>query len=363
MAGLPKRNGITSWLSRLMRPRQLLRLATAMLIAVSMSYYMLYDTSVWSGSFSVLSIQQACDPVTTDTVTADTLTTDTVTTSLPTGFSLPSALPHIPSKIWQIYLAFAPDALETDTISSFVTHSPSSTYSILDVDGANALIDYVAENYPGYERIRSLYDAMSRTVVRADFLRFLILAVEGGVYSDSDTRMARPLKDWVPAKFKDRTKLIVGIEADAGDRADLVGGTTYRVQFCQWTMAGAQEHPVFWGMVDRVLDRVADKVAASVGVVGKKGVGFSNYDVLGMGGPAGWTEVLYEHLSEAAGREVSWEDLTGMREPKLFGDTLVLPIDGFATGVPHSGATYPAENYTDDAMVLHHFSGGWKTGG
>lgn len=351
MEGLPKRNGITSWLSRLMRPRQLLRLAMAMLITVSMSYYMLYDTLAWPSSFSVFTIQQACN----------LKTTDAVTTPPPTGFSLPSALPHIPSKIWQIYLAFAPDALKTETISSFVTHSPSSTYSILDVDGANALVDYVAQNYHGYERIRPLYDAMSRTVVRADFLRFLILAVEGGVYSDSDTAMARPLKDWVPAEFKDRTKLIIGIEADAGDRTDLIGGTTYRVQFCQWTMAGAQEHPVFWSMVDRVLDSVADKVAASAG--GKKGVGFSNHDVLGMGGPAGWTEVLYSHLREAVGTEVSWEDLTGMREPRLFGDTLVLPIDGFATGVPHSGATYPAENYTDDAMVLHHFNGGWKTGG
>lgn len=352
MAGLPKRNGIASWLSRLMRPRQLLRLATTMLIAVSMLYYMLCDTSGWPGSLSVLTVQQACDPMPTDAVT---------TSPPPTGFSLPSALPHIPSKIWQIYLAFAPDALETDTIRSFVTHSPSSTYSILDVEGADALVDHVATNYRGYERLRTLYDAMSRTVVRADFLRFLILAVEGGVYSDSDTRMTRPLKDWVPAEFKDRTKLIVGIEADSGNRPDLVGGTTHRVQFCQWTMAGAQEHPVFWRMVDRVLDRVAEKVEASPD--GKKGVGFSNYDVLGMGGPAGWSEVLYEHLSETAGKEVSWEDLTGMREPRFFGDTLVLPVDGFATGVPHSGATYPAENYTDDAMVLHQFSGGWKTGG
>lgn len=326
-----------------------------MFLAIFMSYYMLYDTPLWPDTFSVLTVQQECDPVYQPVPVPVEVVN--VTTSTP-RFSLPSALPHIPSKIWQIYLSFKPGAIKENTIGSFVSHSPSHTYSILDKDGADALVDHVAENYSGYERIRSIYDAMTRTVIRADFLRFLLLAVEGGVYSDSDTTMTRPLKDWVPAEFKDRTKLIVGIEADAGGRPDLIGGTTYRVQFCQWTMAGAAEHPVFWRMVDRVLDRMADKMTK-----GKKGYGFSNHDVLGMGGPAGWTEVLYEHLSEAAGKQVSWEDLTGMREPRLYGDTLVLPIDGFATGVPHSGATYPAENYTDAAMVLHQFSGGWKAGG
>lgn len=198
---------------------------------------------------------------------------------------------------------------------------------------------------------------MSRTVVRADFLRFLLLAVAGGLYSDSDTTMVRPLSDWVPANLdRDRVKLIVGIEADARDDGDLIGGTTHRVQFCQWTLAGSRDHPAFWAMVDRVLDHMAGRIERDV-----KG-GFSNWEVLDMGGPAGWTEVVYQHLSAQMGREVGWKDLTGLKVPVLYGDTLVLPVDGFATGVPHSGATFPQENYTDAAMVLHHFSGGWKAG-
>lgn len=343
MSGLfPKRT--RSWLSRLTRQRQLLRLAIAILVALLVSYYLLYDISTWPEDFFFVTAQQPNISV------------------IRTGFSLPSALPHIPSKIWQIYLAFAPDVVNPERMTSFVTHSPSHTYSILDAAGANALVHYVAQNFAGYERISTLYEAMSRTVVRADFLRFLTLAVEGGVYADTDTTMVRPLIDWVPAEFRNRAQLVVGLEADAGEREDLVGGTSYPVQFCQWTMAGAAGHPALWAMVDRVLDRMAEKVKS-----GKKrpngSYGFSNSDVLGMGGPAGWTEVVYEHLSHVTGREVTWKDLTGIREPKFFGDTLVLPIDGFATGVPHSGATYPQENYTQDAMVLHHFSGGWKANG
>lgn len=335
-------NGTRSWLSRQARPRQLLRLAIAMLVVVSLSYYMVYGIPSWPRSFSIVTAQQP-------------------TISVNRTSFLPSALPHVPSKIWQIYLAFTSDAVKPQTIVSFITHSPSYTYSILDKVGANALVDYVAANYEGYERIRPLYDAMSRVVIRADFLRFLALAVEGGVYADTDTTMLRPLIDWVPAEFRDRTQLVVGIEADAGGWIHLVGGTSYPVQFCQWTMAAAPGHRALWAMVDRILDRVADKVAS-----GKKEstgkVGYSNADVLAIGGPAGWTQVVYEHLSHVTGRVVSWEELTGIREPKFFGDTLVLPIDGFATGVPHSGATYPGSNYTEDAMVLHHFSGSWKSG-
>lgn len=199
---------------------------------------------------------------------------------------------------------------------------------------------------------------MSRTVVRADFLRFLVLAVAGGLYSDTDTTMLRPLSAWVPAGLDaSRVRLIVGIEADARSDDALVGGTTYRVQLCQWTLAGARGHPAFWAMVDRVLAHMAGRMERKV-----QG-GFSNWEVLDMGGPAGWSEVVYAHLSRQVGREVGWRDLTGLEAPVLFGDTLVLPVDGFATGVPHSGATFPQENYTEAAMVLHHFESGWKTGG
>lgn len=41
----------------------------------------------------------------------------------------------------------------------------------------------------------------------------------------------------------------------------------------------------------------------------------------------------------------------GLEEPKLYGDILVLPIDGFATNVPHSG---PGK-YPDQALSRHGF--------
>jgi len=193
---------------------------------------------------------------------------------------------------------------------------------------------------------------MSRRVLRADFLRYLLLAIEGGVYSDMDTEMLKPLYEWVPDEYKSRTKLIVGLEAD---QSPPVPGTTYEVQFCQWTLAGAAGHPVFWTMVERILEEVRKRPFESP----MKSVDYSDDEVLDITGPAGWTEVVFEFLSKAAGEEIGWRNLTGIGRPRLYGDILVLPIDAFASGVPHSGA---GSSGGEGALVRHQFQGLWRGG-
>ena len=52
-------------------------------------------------------------------------------------------------------------------------------------------------------------------------------------------------------------------------------------------------------------------------------------------------------------------NLTGLKSPRLFGDVLVLPIDAFASGVPHSGASPFGSG---EAFVTHQFQGSWRGG-
>lgn len=193
---------------------------------------------------------------------------------------------------------------------------------------------------------------MSRRVLRADFLRYLLLSIEGGVYSDIDTELLKPIYEWVPDEFKSRTKLIVGLEADQNPP---VAGTTYPVQFCQWTLASAAGHPAMWTMVEHILEEVKKRPFQDP----PADIEYSDNEVLDITGPAGWTEVVFEYLNTVAGGVVTWKNLTGMREPRLFGDVLVLPIDGFATGVPHSGAS---ETPGEWSLVKHQFSGAWRNG-
>lgn len=85
---------------------------------------------------------------------------------------------------------------------------------------------------------------------------------------------------------------------------------------------------------------------------------FSNDDVLGITGPAGWTEVVYMELTRQMGTPITWRNLTGLRKPKLYGDILVLPINGFASNVPHSNADPNGEG----RAVVHGFHGSWRGG-
>jgi hypothetical protein len=84
---------------------------------------------------------------------------------------------------------------------------------------------------------------------------------------------------------------------------------------------------------------------------------FTDSDVLTITGPAGWTLTIFDALSRAAGTPITWHNLTGLREPRLYGDILVLPIDAFATGLEHSGSTLKG---SPDALVRHGFRGSWK---
>ncbi|CAK7211301.1 hypothetical protein SBRCBS47491_001077 [Sporothrix bragantina] len=339
-------------------------------------------------------------------------------------------LPHIPAKIWQIYLDFKPSAISVTYLTSWLFHSPSYSYTILDKAGALGLVSRLAgmANTEGAERrvpiypdievkplaveeetntednerskkdngdeddkddkeeeeqtlekrksdqphvelresspvqMRDLsfardvlkqYEAMSRRVLRADFLRYLVLALEGGVYSDVDTYIVRDIRDWVPEKFRAETHLIVGLEADSSPP---VKGTTYEVQFCQWTLSSAPNHPTMWTMLDRILAKIR---SIKGGILSTK---LTDKDVLAITGPAAWTEVVFEHLDQVAGTgvgqpRITWETLSGMKEPQLYGDTLVLPIDGFATGVPHSHAS---GGKSEQTLVRHQFQGKWR---
>lgn len=89
--------------------------------------------------------------------------------------------------------------------------------------------------------------------MRSDILRYLYLYLEGGVYSDIDTVALKPINDWVPPEFRDRARLIVGIEYDRRDNDYGWAEIPHWVQFCQWTIAAAPHHPVFISMVDRAL--------------------------------------------------------------------------------------------------------------
>ena len=222
--------------------------------------------------------------------------------------------------------------------------------------GQKGAQDFVEKHFAHRPEVIEAYKAIPNVGMKSDLLRYLILDVEGGVYTDTDTVALRPINSWVPVQYQDKARLIVGIEfdrLDGGEWADI----PHWLQFCQWTIAAAPGHPVFEKMVDRVLESVQG-LSEAYGVPVAE-LNPSSFEVMNSTGPAAWTDVVFEQLQLFNSSLNSTKDLSFMTEPKLYGDILVLTIDGFGMGQSHSNSTNDGTT-PDAALAKHLFRGSWR---
>ncbi|KAI2622338.1 alpha-1,6-mannosyltransferase Och1 [Hypoxylon sp. NC1633] len=259
--------------------------------------------------------------------------------------------PLIPRKIWQIYFN-AKEAVLGDT-PSWLVKNVDYTYSLVGLDGGNR---YVNQHYTHNQELLQTYHAITNTGAKSDLLRYLILSVEGGTYTDTDTVAIKPIDDWVPPHLRHLVRIIVGIEYDAlgaPPREDM----QRELQFCQWTISAAPGHPIFMQMADRAiksLHEIANAHDTKIEDLHPTGV-----EVVNSTGPVGWTDVVFQYLQEVDSGIVRLGNLSGITEPTLYGDMLVLPIDGFGMGQTHSNSTHDG-SIPEAALLQHRFRGSWR---
>lgn len=272
--------------------------------------------------------------------------------------SLASDIP-IPRQIWQIF--FPPPGatvLEKSVFwsASWISMAPGYTYTLVSDAEAASLISTHFSHRP---EIGATYHALTNPALKSDLLRYLILAVRGGVYSDIDTKPLVPLESWLsPALGASAPRLVVALEFDATRDAQ-TDQTVHPVQFCQWTIAAAPGHPVLTRMVDRALrglGAAADALGADIAhaVLADKAV-------LNATGPVAWSENLLDVLRERDPRVAGFRDFAGLREPRVFGDIVVMPIDSFRGDWADDWGTWI--NYWRKgrrALVRHYFKGTWR---
>jgi alpha 1,6-mannosyltransferase len=266
-----------------------------------------------------------------------------------------ASLEEIPLKIWQLYFGYSPLSDFAELLQSWITKNQDCAYTLVSDKGGDS---FVREHYAHRPDVLHAFLDLRFPVLRSDFLRYLLLNAAGGVYSDLDTAALKPIRDWVSPDVRAKVHAIVGIEYDQRDDEPYVGLTYTRLQFCQWTMAASAGHPILQKIIERVvvaLHDIAKRHNVSVGDLRP-----SDEEVMEITGPAIWTEAVMESLSEATGTSMSYINMTGMKESTLFGDILILPIDGFGIGQPHSGSTRGGGE--DGAFVRHLFKGSWKHG-
>lgn len=266
----------------------------------------------------------------------------------------------ISEKIWQIFLPpnnaggdFTVDPSKLVDTASWLARNPDYHYRLVTSKWADAFVD---AHFGSTSEIAQAYHELRNPGLKSDLLRYLILFIEGGVYSDMDTEGLQPIDKWVAPDMKDKVKLIVGIEfdqRDGGRWADI----PHVLQFCQWTIAAAPGHPVFPDMIARALESLKQLSSTYNKSLGDMKP--TSLEVMNSTGPAAWTDVVFSHLQMFDPGLTSLKDLSSLSSPRLYGDILVLTIDGFGVGQVHSGSTNDGSN-PEWALVRHHFRGLWR---
>lgn len=219
--------------------------------------------------------------------------------------------------------------------------------------------EFVYKHYADEPRVIEVYESLKNTGMKSDLLRYLILNIEGGVYTDIDTVAIRPIDQWVPSYLRGRIRLIAGIEFDQLD-GPRWQGMHHHVQFGQWTFAGAPGHPVFRALIDRAVKGI-EELAKSHNQSLKEFRPTGHVDVVNSTGPIAFTDMIVQEIQKTDPDFNDTKVLSPMTENVVIGDMLLLPIDGFGMGQQHSGSTHDG-SIPKSALVQHQFWGHWGKG-
>lgn len=204
----------------------------------------------------------------------------------------------IPRRIWQTWKVGAESAKFPSTFRSYQkdwterANSDSFEYSLVPDDHIIPLLENLYGEVP---LVVKAFKEMPVNILKADFLRYLLLYARGGIYSDMDTVPLKPLGAWpsldrekfnglvrennpIPYKNYDPKKgqvhisddsggydepgLVIGIEADP-DRHDWDDWYARRIQFCQWTIQSKPGHPVLRELILNITATTLNSVSTT----------------------------------------------------------------------------------------------------
>mmetsp|Transcript_5909 Transcript_5909/g.19017 ORF Transcript_5909/g.19017 Transcript_5909/m.19017 type:complete len:298 (-) Transcript_5909:436-1329(-) len=227
-------------------------------------------------------------------------------------------------------------------MASWRDENPDCRYQFYDDDDALA---YVRSNF-GPQVVKA-YESMPShlPVLKADFFRYLAILAHGGVYSDADTDVLKPVANWSRPFDPSQVGAIVGIESDSIGRKDWKRWFPREMQISQWTFAARPGHPILHDVVNRVLVKSDAMLALPE---------LNDTSVMEWTGPGVFTDAVLDYL--ATELHVDWRtELHRLRQPKLFGDVLVLSTTGFSPGMfgRSESVLHP------QALAEHLFYGTW----
>ncbi|KAF8610649.1 hypothetical protein BDV93DRAFT_601630 [Ceratobasidium sp. AG-I] len=274
-------------------------------------------------------------------------------------------LPEIPHKIYQTAKVEPHWGWSTSTWRGI----PEYTHFFFDDASADK---WVRDVFNGTE-IQLVWDIFGPGIKRSDMLRYLLVMVEGGIYSDMDTRRLRDISKWgqgadlIGPHHLGSPSVTIGIEADVGTRSDWHKWWPRPLQIVQWTFAAAPLHPILIDTIRRIHHITAmveanKATTTSLNDTRAHWVGGEllhddgSVSIMEWTGPGIFTDSAIRYL--AAEHNITWPALKNLRKPVRIRDAMVLPVTAFSPGVGLFGA---GETTDPEAMVQHLFAGSWKS--
>jgi alpha 1,6-mannosyltransferase len=179
--------------------------------------------------------------------------------------------------------------------------------------------------------------ALPTPILKTDFFKYAVLYVHGGIYSDLDVSLIRPLP-WPELQQFD-AKMIVGIEGD-----NTLTGLCRGLQFASWTIASVPRHAVLSCALNRVREQTKHFAPTWSPLTNIEEI------IMDWTGPGIWSDCVSDYIGKK-----ETESLHRIAEPKLIRDVLVLPRRGLGL--------LDGEEMGDEVRGKHYFQGLWKKKG
>ena len=266
----------------------------------------------------------------------------------------PSYPAEFPRRIWQTTKTGASGLgdNEREQIQSWIQMNQNHRYEAMTKYSSET---FAKERIADKPDILNTFVAIEDKMMRADMTKYLVLYGDGGLYCDLDTVSLKPIDAWIPAEYKKKANLVVGVEYDVLDGGRW-GDWTLDLQFASWSILAKPRHLALELALNSGVKRLNDLAKQQGTTVSKMKASYK--EVLDSTGPALFSRAVFEAIRiQIEDPNFTWKNISGMTEPRLYGDVLILPITAFGSDQAHSNS-----GSSDDptALVKHLFAGSWK---
>jgi mannosyltransferase OCH1-like enzyme len=268
---------------------------------------------------------------------------------------------QFPRKIWQTWKVDPLDFEERDltTARTWVAKNPGHRYEVLTDQND---LHYVETHFGPFGLNRPdivyTYRSLTAKILKADLLRYLVMYVEGGVYTDIDVEALKPVDRFIPDRYDQKQiDMVIGVEVDQPDfhNHTILGGKCK--SFCQWTFMCKPRLRVMMKLINHILEWLNEVARAQGKPISEIELDFD--EVISGTGPSAFTRAILEEMSIRSGRQVDWNCFHNLGESKLVEGILVLTVEAFAAGQGHSDS---GNHNAKTALVKHHYhASGWPT--